>query len=103
MGRASGARRRGCRGRWPDDRNAPGPGRSAFRRPAGAQARTFSARDRRTPSHRKGNRPRTVKKKQPFFEQVAIVGVGLLGASLALALKKRKLAGRIVGVGRSDE
>ena len=35
------------------------------------------------------------------FEGVAIIGVGLLGASLGLALKKRRLAGRIMGVGRN--
>ena len=34
------------------------------------------------------------------FERVTIVGVGLLGASLGLALKARGLARRIVGVGR---
>ncbi len=36
----------------------------------------------------------------PHFERVAIAGVGLLGASLGLALKARGMAGRIVGVGR---
>jgi prephenate dehydrogenase len=36
-------------------------------------------------------------------EQAAIIGVGLLGASLGLALKQRGLAGHIVGVGRSHE
>ena len=34
------------------------------------------------------------------FENVAIVGVGLLGASLGMALKRRGLAARVVGVGR---
>ena len=34
------------------------------------------------------------------FDTVTIVGVGLLGASLGLALKRRKLAGRIIGIGR---
>jgi prephenate dehydrogenase len=32
---------------------------------------------------------------------VAIVGVGLIGGSIGLALKARKLAGRVIGVGRS--
>ncbi len=36
-----------------------------------------------------------------MFERVAIVGVGLLGASLGMALKARRLAGEIVGVGRA--
>lgn len=36
-----------------------------------------------------------------FFPRVAIVGVGLIGGSLALALKRAGLAGTIVGVGRS--
>lgn len=34
------------------------------------------------------------------FGRVTIIGVGLLGASLGLALKARGLAGRITGVGR---
>jgi len=32
---------------------------------------------------------------------VAIVGVGMIGGSIGLALKARKLAGRVIGVGRS--
>lgn len=35
------------------------------------------------------------------FEKVAIVGVGLIGGSIGLALAKRKLAGQIVGIGRT--
>ena len=35
-----------------------------------------------------------------LFETVTIVGVGLLGASLGLALKQKTLAGKIRGVGR---
>ncbi len=35
------------------------------------------------------------------FKCVSIIGVGLLGASLGLALKQRALAGRVVGVGRA--
>ena len=34
------------------------------------------------------------------FRTVAIIGVGLLGGSLGLALRQRKLARRVVGVGR---
>ncbi len=37
---------------------------------------------------------------QPLPNRVAIVGVGLLGASLGLALKARGLATQIIGVGR---
>jgi prephenate dehydrogenase len=37
---------------------------------------------------------------QPSPDRVAIVGVGLLGASLGLALKARGLATRVTGVGR---
>ncbi len=36
-----------------------------------------------------------------FFERVAIIGVGLIGGSIGLALKSRGLCGRIVGLGRS--
>ncbi|MGO9864164.1 MAG: prephenate dehydrogenase [Terriglobales bacterium] len=35
------------------------------------------------------------------FKQVTIIGVGLIGGSLGLALKKRRLAGRIVGCSRA--
>ncbi|HEX7586703.1 MAG TPA: prephenate dehydrogenase/arogenate dehydrogenase family protein, partial [Anaerolineae bacterium] len=35
------------------------------------------------------------------FKQVTIVGTGLIGGSLGLALKKRNLAGRIVGCDRA--
>jgi prephenate dehydrogenase len=34
------------------------------------------------------------------FEKVAIVGVGLIGGSFALALKEKKLCGQVVGAGR---
>ena len=36
-----------------------------------------------------------------LFERVAIVGVGLIGGSFALALKKAKACRHVVGVGRS--
>jgi prephenate dehydrogenase len=34
------------------------------------------------------------------FERVAVVGVGLIGGSFALALKAAKLCGRVTGIGR---
>lgn len=37
------------------------------------------------------------------FKQVAIVGVGLIGGSLGMVLKRRGMAGEIVGVGRRVE
>jgi len=37
------------------------------------------------------------------FGTVAIVGVGLIGGSLGMALKQRRLARRVVGIGRSEE
>ncbi len=37
-----------------------------------------------------------------IFPRVAILGVGLLGASLGLALKKHKLAAHITGAGRAN-
>jgi prephenate dehydrogenase len=36
----------------------------------------------------------------PHFQHVAIIGTGLLGGSLGLALKKRGMTQRIVGVAR---
>lgn len=38
---------------------------------------------------------------QPHWPTVAVVGVGLVGGSVGLALRARKLAGRVIGVGRS--
>lgn len=38
-----------------------------------------------------------------FFDKVTILGVGLIGASFALALKKHKLCGRVTGFGRSEK
>jgi prephenate dehydrogenase len=35
------------------------------------------------------------------FKQVTIIGTGLIGGSLALALKKRRLAGRVIGCDRA--
>jgi prephenate dehydrogenase len=35
-----------------------------------------------------------------LFRRVAIVGVGLIGGSLGLALKARRLAEVVIGVGR---
>jgi len=37
-----------------------------------------------------------------YFRKVTILGVGLIGASLALALKKYKLAETIIGYGRTE-
>ena len=37
------------------------------------------------------------------FGTVAIIGVGLIGGSLGMALKSRRLAGRVVGIGRNAE
>src|SRR6185295_7456814 len=36
-----------------------------------------------------------------LFQRVAIVGVGLIGGSFALALKQAKACGHVVGVGRN--
>jgi len=37
---------------------------------------------------------------QPFVGVAAVVGVGLIGGSFAAALRQRRLAGRVLGVGR---
>ena len=37
------------------------------------------------------------------FERVAVIGVGLIGGSFALALKKAGMCGTVVGVGRNAE
>jgi prephenate dehydrogenase len=38
----------------------------------------------------------------PRWNSVAIVGVGLIGGSIGLALRGRQLAGRVVGIGRRE-
>lgn len=38
---------------------------------------------------------------KPIFQNVAILGLGLMGGSIALDLKKRKLAARVTGYNRS--
>ncbi len=40
--------------------------------------------------------------RRELFRKVTIVGVGLIGASMALAMKKKNLAREIVGVARKD-
>jgi len=40
---------------------------------------------------------------KPPWPTVAIVGVGLIGGSIGLAVKDRRLAARVIGVGRSAE
>lgn len=41
-------------------------------------------------------------KKQKFlFQHVAVIGLGLIGGSFALELKRKKLAARVIGVSRS--
>ena len=42
-----------------------------------------------------------MKAPQAHWPTVAIVGLGMIGGSIALALKARKLVGRVIGVGRS--
>ena len=39
----------------------------------------------------------------PYWDRVAIVGVGLIGGSIGLALRERNLARHVVGVGRRME
>ncbi len=38
-----------------------------------------------------------------FFKRIVIIGVGLIGGSLGMALRNRRLADTVVGVGRSEE
>ena len=39
---------------------------------------------------------------QPHYQRVSIVGVGLIGGSIGLALRQRGLAGEVVGIGRRE-
>lgn len=39
----------------------------------------------------------------PKYDTIAIVGTGLIGASIGLAVRERKLAGRVVGIGRTKQ
>jgi prephenate dehydrogenase len=38
-----------------------------------------------------------------LFSRVVVIGVGLIGGSIGLAVKQRKLAGSVVGLARTDE
>ena len=40
---------------------------------------------------------------KPHFKQVAIIGVGLIGGSLGMILRRQKLADSVVGIGRRVE
>ena len=40
--------------------------------------------------------------RSPLFARIAVIGTGLIGGSLARALKQRGLAGRVVGVARTE-
>lgn len=39
---------------------------------------------------------------RPFWRSVAVVGTGLIGGSIGRCLLSRRLAGRVVGIGRSE-
>ncbi len=41
--------------------------------------------------------------KLPIFDEIAIVGVGLIGGSIGLGARKRGLVGRVLGIGRSEQ
>jgi prephenate dehydrogenase len=41
--------------------------------------------------------------REPFFKRITILGVGLLGASFALALKKNGFCNEIIGYGRTEK
>lgn len=40
--------------------------------------------------------------KEPLFNQVTIIGLGLIGGSLGLALKRRRISRRVIGFSRRD-
>lgn len=46
--------------------------------------------------------PRREARDLAHFGTVAVVGVGLIGGSVGLALRARSLAGRVVGIGRNE-
>jgi prephenate dehydrogenase len=41
--------------------------------------------------------------KKMDFKKIAIIGIGLMGSSFALALKKYGFKGRITGIGRNED
>jgi len=47
--------------------------------------------------------PATAPAAAPMFRRVALIGLGLIAGSMALAMRESGLAGRIVGYARSDE
>ena len=49
------------------------------------------------------NRRSPERASEPLFESMAVVGVGLIGGSLARAARERGLVSRIIGLGRGEE
>ncbi|MFQ3550233.1 MAG: prephenate dehydrogenase/arogenate dehydrogenase family protein, partial [Armatimonadota bacterium] len=41
--------------------------------------------------------------KDIVFDQIAIVGVGLIGGSIGLVAKSKRIVNKVVGIGRSEE
>ncbi|MCE8469959.1 prephenate/arogenate dehydrogenase family protein, partial [Rhodovulum sulfidophilum] len=41
--------------------------------------------------------------KSPLYDRVALIGLGLIAGSMALAMRRAGLAGEIVGTARSAE
>ena len=41
--------------------------------------------------------------KKKLFKQITIVGLGLIGSSLALSIKKNKISSKTVGYSRSSK
>jgi len=40
---------------------------------------------------------------EPLFRQISIIGTGLIGGSLGLTIHKKKLASKVVGIGRNPD
>jgi prephenate dehydrogenase len=92
-----------------DRRSASAPRKGAQRRRAIADPGRFRRADGGPAPHRAGRRPQRVARLAVIegggggFRRVAIVGVGLIGGSLGMALRARGWARSVVGVGRDAE
>ena len=90
---ADGARGRGGRRRRSAGGSPPRPRPCAERRRAVAASRAIRRTDAAVAHHRAGRGPDRLRCKT-----VAIIGVGLIGGSFGLALRKAGFTGRILGV-----
>lgn len=79
------------------------PKRAARKAPAAKAAKRFSAKAaKKIPAMKSASKSSARRAKpQPMFARMALIGLGLIGSSIAWAVKKQGLVGSIVGTART--